>query len=119
QKARMTLWQSMGMEGEPVFTVDASLPEIFDPANLDVDALIARAQAENPSIISAEVSLAQQKRNYATQRWTQYLPRIVVGFNYNGGVTSGEDYSRFLSVTDMSRGYSASLSMSLPLFSTL
>jgi len=119
RKARIALWQTLGMEGEPAFRVNPELPEAIDPANLDVEALVARALAQSPSVLAAEASLRQSERQLKTSRWTQYLPTISANFGYNGGVSSRDDYSRFASVSDMSRGYSIGLSASLPLFETM
>ena len=117
RKAELDLRQQMGVFGrEPLALVDAP-PAPFDPAGVDVEALVASALSESPRIgrVDAGVRAADQRvRAARAGRW----PTLSLGLSASRFQTfSG--YRGLLEPTPQNRSYGLDLSLNFPLFDQL
>ncbi|HEX6134558.1 MAG TPA: TolC family protein [Longimicrobiales bacterium] len=115
-KARLTLAATLGMDPTTSITVDTVLPAVFDPAELDVEALVANALASSPIVRQRDAALRSAKYGASAARGRR-LPSIRASAGYNRGV-SATGYEAFGDLNpDKNYGFSFGLSFDLPLFS--
>lgn len=80
QRALISLGTTLGLEGpEALALADEPLP-IFDPATLDVEALVRRARDANPRLRQSEVAVRQADVAVAQQR-NNWWPQVFMGFD--------------------------------------
>jgi outer membrane protein len=115
-KARLTLTTVIGIPPQQAMALDTVLPAVFDPADLDVDRLVARAVAESPVVRQREaaVRVARSRRSAATsRRW----PAITANASYTRSMSMRNSYGAFGEFNPQNTGLSFGIGASLPLFS--
>ena len=115
EKAKLQLKQTMGLEGAATFTLATQPPEIFDPARLDVNALVSAAVVAAPSVRMAEASLRAADKQAAAARSSRW-PQLSGSVGY-GRSTSARGYDALGEFNPPNRSLSFGVGVSLPLFS--
>jgi outer membrane protein len=114
-KARLDLAQRMGIEPGTAFAVAEQTPEVFDPAAIDADALVASGVEQSPLVRQrrAQVEAGRRRVSAAKGAW---LPQITASLGY-GRNTGEQGFGAIGELNpDRSRGYNFSFGFSLPLF---
>ena len=115
-KARVTLATTLGMHPTTSITVDTALPRVFDPADLDVEALVANALANSPLVKQREAALRAARYSASAAR-ARRLPTISANAGYNRGA-SARGYGAFGEFNPgENSGFNFGVGVSLPLFS--
>lgn len=115
-KSRLTLAATLGMSPTTSISVDTMLPRVFDPADLDVEALVASTLATSPLVRQRQAALTAAKHSASAARGRR-LPSISANAGYNRGMSSA-GYGAFGQLNpDQNYGFSFGLGVSLPLFS--
>jgi outer membrane protein TolC len=104
----------MGVDAAAPFELDTAVPDVFDPATLDAEALIARARAVHPRVLEAEAAVATARARSSAARGTRW-PTLGAGFSFNRN-TSRSGFEAFGEVNPLNRGWGGSLNLSFPLF---
>ncbi len=103
--------------GDPALAdvdVAASAPEPFDPATLDIDALVAEAVRESPQVGAAKAALAASQSALRVQRATRW-PSLSLSSSLRRG-SYGPERSALFDVNPSDFAGSLSLSVSIPVF---
>jgi outer membrane protein len=113
-KSRLDLLGAIGIDGTPAFRVVGELPAAFDPALLDVERLVAHAQAAAPAVLAATAATAAARSRASATRASRW-PRIsaTAGFSRNMSLRS---YDAFLQLNPRNHGLSFGLGGTMPLF---
>ena len=115
-KARLTLAATLGMHPTTSISVDTALPRVFDPADLDVEALVAGALAGSPLVKQRDAGL-RAARYSASAASARRLPSISANAGYSRGA-SARGYGAFGEFNPgENTGFNFGLGVSLPLFS--
>ncbi|HEX2168256.1 MAG TPA: TolC family protein [Longimicrobiales bacterium] len=115
-KTRLILAATLGMDPTTSVSVDTVLPPVFDPAELDVQALVSGALSSSPLVRQRESALRAAKYRASAARGRR-LPSISANAGYNRGMSSA-GYGAFGQLNpDQNYGFSFGLGISLPLFS--
>ncbi|MGH7449226.1 MAG: TolC family protein [Longimicrobiales bacterium] len=115
-KARLTLATTLGMHPTTSISVDSMLPPVFDPAGLDVGALVAGALASSPLVRQRESAMRAARYSAAAARGRR-LPSVSASAGYNRGMSSS-GYGAFGDFNPgQNYGFSFGIGVSLPLFS--
>jgi outer membrane protein len=114
-KAQLTLAATLGMEPGSGIRVDTVLPPVFDPATLDVEALVAGAVAASPLIRLREAAL-RAARHAASAARGRRLPSLTANAGYSRSM-SLNSYEAFGELNPRNYGFNFGLGVSLPLFS--
>lgn len=114
-KARLALAATLGLDPTTSFTIDSVLPPVFDPSDLDAEALVASALATSPAIRQREASVAAANQRVSAARGRR-LPTISGNVSYNRSVNQ-PGYGAWGEFNPLNYGYSFGLSASLPVFS--
>jgi outer membrane protein len=114
RRAQLDLRQSMGvLDGPPLVLTDAPAA-LFDPAALDVPALVSRAFANHPRV--ARVQLAEQQAEHRlAAAQTNRLPRLSVAGSV-GRSQNNSDYSGLVQVNPLDQAAGLKFDLSIPLF---
>jgi outer membrane protein TolC len=88
-KARLSLAASIGLEPTSPITLDTVMPTVFDPAEIDPDALVARALASSPVLRQRDAALAAARHRASAARGR--LPSITASAGYNRSVNERRD----------------------------
>ncbi len=112
RKLRLDLLQQMGIEEEVPFDPVGSLPEPFDPALLDVEALVAHAVESSPRIRQRSAQLMATTASAQATRATRW-PTVSVNASYRRSHAS-RDYASFFELNPRNWGYSVGLQLNLP-----
>ena len=113
-RALLALLEAMGapLDGWP--SLLAAMPEPFDPAALDAEALVARALAAHPAIAAAAAAAEAAADAEAAAR-ASYWPRITAGAGWGRSIGLSS-YEALLEPDPQNRSFSFGLSASLPVF---
>lgn len=114
RKRRLLLLREMGVQGDVEFELTGELPEIFDPADLDADSLLAIAAGVNPRIIEWESEIRAREHAASVARGAR-LPRITARAGFSRSVY-GKEYDAFFELEPPNRTFSFGISASLPIF---
>lgn len=115
-KTRLTLAATLGMQPTTSISVDTVLPPVFNPADLDVEALVAGALASSPVVRQRDASLRAAKYGASAAR-ARRLPSISANAGYSRGM-SASGYGAFGEFNPGENyGFSFGVGVSLPLFS--
>ena len=114
-KARLALALIIGMRSDGAFEVVGELPEVFDPATLNVESLVATAVTSNPIVRQQEQSAIVARKQAASASGSRW-PTISGGFSYGRSVNV-PDYGAYRYLNPQNSHMGLSLSASLPLFS--
>lgn len=114
-KARLTLAATLGMDPRTSLTVDTVLPPVFDPASLNVEALVNGAVAGSPLVRQREAAVRAAARSASAARGRR-LPSITANAGYSRSM-SLNSYEAFGELNPQNYGFSFGLGLQLPLFS--
>jgi outer membrane protein len=98
------------------FGLSAVPPEPFDPAGLDADELVTRAQESSPTVLqqAAQLDVSDaQARSARGSRW----PTVSLSFGFNQRTFAQERDALFDLYPDQGRYGSTSMSLTIPVFS--
>jgi outer membrane protein len=114
EKARLVLKQTLGVEGAATFELASEPPDVFDPAKLKVDELVARALTSNPVVVAAEAQrdVANQSAGAARgRRW----PSVSANLGFSRSANS-KGYSSIGDFNPQNRNLNFGVGVSLPIF---
>ncbi|MGH7471126.1 MAG: TolC family protein, partial [Longimicrobiales bacterium] len=114
EKLRLALKSTLGVAGPATFSLVTEPPPVFDPATLNVDALVSRALTASPAVLAAQAGVSTADRNAAAARGAR-LP-IIGGSLRFGRSTSAQGYGAIGQFDLPNRSLSFGLDVSLPLF---
>lgn len=114
EKSRLALLRQIGLEGAPAYVPVGELPEAFDPAPLDIDALIQAALTTSPRIRERQAALEVGERAASAARGVRW-PRITATFGVNRGI-GAQDYGALFELDPPNRSLNFNVSASVPLF---
>jgi len=98
-----------------VFRVAETLPEAFDPGDLDPESLASVAFSSNPNLIEQEASVDVSRAQAQSARRSHWPP-LTISFNARQS-NFGDDYSGFMDgFPDESRSGGASFGITIPIF---
>lgn len=117
RKALLELREAMGVALETPFELESTFPEVFDPSTLDVDAQIARATAQSPSLAESRASVTAAERSQSAARAARY-PSLSGSYNY-GRSTSAEEYAALGEFDLPNQGWRFNVGVAIPLFNQL
>ncbi|HVS09156.1 MAG TPA: TolC family protein, partial [Planctomycetota bacterium] len=114
RKARLALLETMGVGGQADFSTPTALPEAFDPAALDGEAVVAAAVRSNPAVLesAAAVEAAEEDADAARGAW---WPRLSASLALSRGVSVGS-YDALTEFNPENRTLSFGLTASVPIF---
>lgn len=115
QRAELDLLTAMGVEDGAPITLSGEPPAVFNPAQLDPDALVQRAFRINPLVsqLDAQVAAAQHRSAAAKGAW---LPSITASGSFNRNVNNNQFQGFFDLNPSDNRTFGFSISASIPLF---
>jgi outer membrane protein len=113
-KARLTLAATLGIEPTTSLTLDTVLPPVFDPADLEPDALVARALTTSPTVRQRQAGLAAAQHRSSAAR-ARRLPTLTGSAGYSRSVNQ-QGYGAFGELNPLNYGFSFGVTASLPLF---
>ena len=114
RKSKLALLQTIGIEATSGLELHAVLPDVFDPAALDVDSLVAVAAIHNPGIAQRGAQQVAAERRASAARGSR-LPRITMAGSYGRSM----NLNRFEALGELNPQNTQldfSLNVSLPLF---
>ena len=114
EKAMLALRREIGDPSLAALDVQQPLPEPFDPATLDLGALVARALRESPTVAAAEATLAVSQSNLSAEKADRW-PSLSLSSGISRGSYGPERSSLFKFNPEGFNG-SLRLSVSIPLF---
>lgn len=118
EKALLSLRTAIGDPGLESFAIEATAPAPFDPAGLDVLALLAAAQRESPSVASAEAEIEVRRaalRTASGWRWPTVRLSATMGSSTNA--PGGTELFGFETNTDrFAYGYQLGVNLAVPVF---
>ena len=114
EKGILALRKAIGDPEIGEIDVEEQQPEVFDPASLDLDGLVAAALRDSPKVGEGEAALAMRraalKKNKAT-RW----PRLSISSNIYRSV-NGKDQTALFDLNPRDIYGGLSVNVSVPLF---
>lgn len=114
EKAQLALKEYLGIAEPMVVTVEGELPEVFDPATLDAEALVATALKANPDVrrLQAEADAAHlEAAAVRGGRWP------TVSLNASLGRSMGlSNYGALFELNPQNRSLGVNIGVSVPLF---
>lgn len=114
RRAQLDLRQSMGvLDGPPLALTDAPAA-LFDPAALDVAALLSRAMANHPRVARVQAAEQQAEHRLSAAQTTR-LPRLSMGASL-GRSQNNSNYSGFVQVNPLDQNAGLNFALSIPLF---
>lgn len=114
RKGLLALHRAIGDPEIGELDVEEQQPEVFDPAGLDLDGLVAAALRENPKLEEGEAALAMRQAALKRQKATRW-PRLSLSSNIYRSV-NGEDRSALFALNPKDVYGGLSLSVSIPVF---
>jgi outer membrane protein len=114
-KARLTLAATLGMDPRTSITVDTVMPRVFDPADLDVESLVAGAVTSSPLVRQREAALRSARHSASAARGRR-LPTLSANAGYNRSM-SLSSYQAIGELNPQNYGFNFGFGVSLPLFS--
>ncbi|MFP4622662.1 MAG: TolC family protein [Gemmatimonadota bacterium] len=115
RKARLQLKQTMGVSLQATYELASDFPPVFDPGDLNHDALIERALRESPSLLQQTAQLESAERGLSVARAARF-PTISGNASW-GRSTNARDYEAFRELTPPNQSWGFGFSVSVPLFS--
>ncbi len=114
EKAMLALRREIGDPSLAALDVQQPLPEPFDPATLDLGALVARALRESPTVAAAEATLAVSQSNLSAEKADRW-PSLSLSSSISRG-SYGQERSSLFKFNPEGFNGGLSLSVSIPLF---
>ena len=113
-KAMIALRRAIGDPSLAALDVQQQLPEPFDPATLDLGAMVARAMQESPTVGVAGAALAVGQANLGVQKAARW-PSLSLSSGISRG-SFGQDRSNLFKFNPEGFNGNLYLSVSIPLF---
>ena len=113
-RARLTLAATLGLPAPAPLQLDTVLPPVFDPANLDVDWLVAQALRTSPAVRRGEHAVSAANQRAAAARGARW-PRLNAGVSYSRGMQLSS-YEAFKQFNPQNWSFDVNYSLTLPLF---
>jgi outer membrane protein len=114
-KMRLQLLRELGGERVFDFSLVDETGEIFDPAGIDEEHLIADALISSPRILERETALASRKHGASTARASR-LPRITAEASFGRSIQA-QEFEALFDMNPRNQALSFRIGASLPLFS--
>lgn len=114
QKAGLELARVLGLDEISALVPVGDAPEAFDPTALDVRALVARAEGENPRIRQLEAN-AQAANLEAGAAYGARWPTITASAGFTRSL-SLPNYTAFGELNPQNRAFGFGLAVQLPIF---
>jgi outer membrane protein len=111
---QLDLRQAMGVIQGPWLRLTDEPTEMFDPATLDGEAIVARALSAHPRIQRVDLSVTQADARYASAR-TGRLPRLTLGASL-GRSQRYSDYGGLKDLNPLDQSAGLNLNLQVPLF---
>jgi outer membrane protein len=105
---------SLGIEPTTSLTLDTVLPAVFDPADLEPDALVARALAGSPVVRQRQAAVEAARHRSSAVR-ARRLPTLSGSAGYSRSVNQ-QGYGAIGELSPLNYGFSFGITASLPLF---
>lgn len=117
RKQRLALLEAVGMPPRDAdgFALPGE-PAAFDPATLDVDALVAQALQASPLVLQRRAAAVAADRRAGVARARRW-PSIDANVSYSRSLREPGAFDAFGQLDAQQRGFSFGLSADLPLFS--
>lgn len=118
RKDRLVLLETIGLppQNADAFVIPADAPTAFDPASLDVNALVAQALQASPTVLQRHAMADAASREAEVARAGRW-PSIDANVNYNRSLREPGAFDAFGQLGAQQRGFSFGLSANLPIFS--
>jgi len=118
RKDRLVLLETIGLppQNADAFMIPADAPAAFDPASLDMNALVAQALQASPAVLQRHAMADAASREAEVARAGRW-PSIDANVNYNRSLREPGAFDAFGQFGAQQRGFSFGLSASLPIFS--
>jgi outer membrane protein len=115
EKQRLSLAETLGIDPAIPFEIAAETPDVFDPANIDADALVLRALTASPTMLERNAGLHVAEQQASAARGSRW-PTINSSLSWSRGAgeTGFGAFGNFNPNDRQSWGFS--LNASLPLF---
>ena len=114
-KARLALAQVIGIPSDGSFELVGTTPEVYDPARLSVDSLVALARRSNPTLQRQELMVGIAEKQLSSAKASRW-PSLSASFNFSRSV-SVPDFTAYRYLNPQNNSKSLSIGASLPLFS--
>jgi outer membrane protein len=113
-KAKLALLEQLGVGGRDDYTLAAELPAAFDPAQLDVESIVASAVGNSPGVRQARAQTAAARQQTSAARGSRW-PRITADAGF-GRSMSLRSFDAFGQINPQNRGLTLAVGASLPVF---
>jgi outer membrane protein len=114
RSALLTLREIMGwMDGTPLLLTEP-VPAPFDPATLEVEALVTRSLEHSPAVLRREAELASTELSERAAR-SGRLPLVTTSASYTRSLRASEFHALF-EPNPLDQGLSFGFNLQLPLF---
>lgn len=114
EKTRLDVLRVMGVKGETGFALTDGFPEVFDPAVLDVVALVEAAMASSPRVAQREAEASQAELAASAAKGLR-LPRVSGSLSYGRSI-GRQGYDALFEIDPPNSSWGFNLMVSLPLF---
>ena len=111
---QLLLSEWIGLEDAAEFEATGTLPEVFDPSDLDADALVSMVQGDNPRIRQAMAQVAEASFSATAARGTR-LPTISANAGFNRALQD-QGYSGLFKFNPKDRSFHFGVTMSFAVF---
>ncbi len=111
---QLLLVEWIGLENVSAFEAVGTLPDVFDPSELDADGLVSAVLISNPSVRQAAASAAQASFSATAARGTR-LPTVSANASLGRSIRE-EGYGGMFKVNPRDRGLNFGLNVSFPVF---
>ncbi|HEX9728482.1 MAG TPA: TolC family protein [Gemmatimonadales bacterium] len=113
-KARLAVIEYLGISEHMEFEAVGELPDVWDPAVLDVDELVSVALRVNPSVRQLENTTRGADLRATAERGSRW-PSISVNASYSRSISLGS-YDALFEINPRNRGLGFGMTVDLPLF---
>ena len=114
RKAVLAVREHLGIVEDIDFSVAGDLPDTWDPATLDVEALVSRATESTPRVLQLEASARAADLRVSAQRAGRW-PTIMVNASLSRSV-SLSSYDALFQFNPRNRGFGIGITLDLPVF---
>ena len=111
---QLLLSEWIGLDDAGGYQVTGTLPDVFDPSELDADALVSQVLSSNPRVLQAMAQAAQATFSAAAAQGTRW-PTVSANASF-GRSLQNQGYSGMFSLNPRDRGFNFGLNVSVPVF---
>lgn len=113
---RLSLMTQLGVSGEATFTLTSGLPDAFDPATLNGDALVQRALTSHPQIRQTQAGNELAEMGLSDAK-SQRLPTVSMGLpGYSWSTTERGLFDAWGDFGAPNNSFSFNVSLGMPIF---